>query len=1244
MTATPRIYAEASKAKAHESKASLYSMDEEEKFGSEFYRLGFGKAVERNLLSEYKVLIVAVEQDKMGAIANDYNNTYRLDDKKAIDINFATKIVGSWKGLSKMSLVVVDEDGEQEALKEDTEPMRRAVAFSRSIKASEQMTEAFGKLVDRYNEVHEIDDASDMVHCHLKHVDGTMNALQRFSSLGWLKDNPGAGNCRILSNARCLSEGIDVPALDSVVFFDTRDSIVDIVQSVGRVMRKAEGKKYGYIILPVCIPSMKIADYNNYIENDPQFRSIWKVIKALRAHDESLVDEAEFRRKIQVISGGGDPGKGEGNGGGNLPLDIPVLPIGDISEAVYAAIPKKLGDREYWSEWAKSIGGVAKRLIARIDAMIDDNPEVAKEFAKFVKGLQNTLNPSVSEEDAVEMLAQHILTMPVFQSLFSSSNFPEHNVVGQALEAVIRKLDASSVSSETTGLQRFYDRVHERISLAKSDKSKQDIIRNLYDTFFKNAFPRIATRLGIVYTPVPVVDFILSSADSALRNHFGKSLSSKGVQILDPFAGTGTFFVRLIQSGLVSSEALKRKYGGELHANELVLLAYYIATVNIESAYHGAVGGSYRSFDGMILTDTFQMNEDKDMMDKIVLPENNKRARRQLSQPIQVIIGNPPYKAQQASQNDNNRNLSYPTLDERIRETYAKKSSSGNKKNLYDSYIRAIRWASDRIGDRGIVSYVTNGSFLEANNMDGLRLSLAEEFSHIYIFNLRGNQRTSGEKSRREGGKIFGSGSRTPVAVTIMVKESSHASPCKLYYHDIGDCLSREEKLSIIDDFSCLNAVPWRCLHPNAEGDWINQRDPAFDSFVPMTSKDKSEACIFDLATSGVTTARDAWVSNASSEVLTTNICRMINEYDTNRDRYRVACVGKTKSEWPEVEKIIDNDPRKISWSRSLKKDIVRDRNYALDKKAIVKSLYRPFASQWLYFSRNFIEYVYQQPRLFPTSKHDNYQITIPVVGTNNPFSALVTNAIPDYGMAGHCFPLYCYEHSKHSSNRKKTTAEMFDDAAHVDSEGFVRRDAISDWALTLFRNSYEDNRITKEDIFWYIYGIFHSPEYKDRFASDLRKMTPRIPIASNFRAFGTAGRELGQWHLNYEKVEPYPLEEDWSRLAMEDPDYRVDKMVFGKHGGKKDKSIIIYNQHLNLKGIPLEVYSYEVNGKSALEWVMERYAVSIHKASQIKNDPNDWSDDPRYIIELVKRVVRVSIETVRIVSALPPLNERDSQ
>lgn len=1242
MTATPRIYAEASKTKANNSDAVLFSMDDEETFGPAFYRLGFGKAVELDLLSEYKVLIVAVRENEMAKLANNFNNAYRLDEKKAIDINFATKIIGSWKGLSKRGLVAVGEDGQEEALTEDVEPMRRAVAFSKSIKLSKQTTDIFKDLVAVYQQAHDEAEPTGMVRCDLDHVDGTMNALTRKRALDWLKADLEAGDCRILSNARCLSEGIDVPTLDAVVFFDTRESIVDIVQSVGRVMRKDRTgrKKYGYIILPVCMPSEKVKDYNAYIDSDPQFKGIWKVIKALRAHDESLVDEAEFRRRITVLDGGGGK-SGEDRSGESemLPLDFPDLPIDAINEAVYAAIPKKLGDREYWSEWAKSIGQVAERLIARIEDLLARDAALAAEFDVFLKGLQDTLNPAVTRGEAVEMLAQHVLTLPVFQALFAATNFPEHNAVGKALQRIVDRLGESAITSETEGLDKFYENVRERVSLAKSDKSKQDIIRNLYDTFFHNAFPRMAERLGIVYTPIQVVDFILRSADVALRKHFGESLASSGVQILDPFAGTGTFLVRLIQSGLIDPEHLPHKFDHELHANEIVLLAYYIATINIETAYHG-VTGDYRPFDGMILVDTFQMTEENDLVDKVVLPENNARAERQLAQPIRVIVGNPPYSAQQDSENDNNKNLAYPTLDESIRRSYAAQSSAKLLKNLYDSYIRAIRWATNRIGERGVVAFVTNGSFLDANNMDGLRKCLVEDFSHLYVFNARGNARTQGEERRKEGGGIFDAGSRTPVAITIMVKDPAHAGPGELHYHDIGDYLSQQEKLDIIEGFGSIDAIPWVKLAPNEEGDWANQRDPAFERFVPLGDKENDDAqAIFGIYSQGLLSARDAWAYNMSREALVANMTRMISAFNEDRARYSQICDGKPKEMWPEVEQVINADPRRISWSRALKADARRGKTYFFESHSVTSSMYRPFAKQWLYFNRRFNEMVYQQPKLFPTPKHQNYVISAAGVGANKAFSAFASSHLPDYEMVskGQCFPLYWYEKA---ASKATPQGEMFAAIGEPDADGYVRRDAITDWALDTFRTHYGEATITKEDIFWYVYGILHSPEYKQRFAADLKKMLPRVPFAEDFRAFSATGRQLGEWHLNYETVEPFPLTEEAKRLVMEPDDYLVTKMTFGKKDGKPDKSVIVYNPHLVLRDIPLEAYEYVVNGKSAIEWIMERYQVTIDKASGIKNDPNQWSEDPRYIVDLLERIVRVSLESVRIIQSLPALKE----
>ncbi len=1244
MTATPRIFNDASKKKADDKNAVMYSMDDPNLYGPVFYRIGFDEAVRRGILTDYKVLIVTVDEEAMAHVANEANDAFKLDDKLAIDTKLAVRIIGAWKGLAKQQLKVVHGDGVTGPLTEDTNPMRRAVAFSRSIKASQQITEIFSKVVGLFVSKHEDEDLG-VITCDLDHVDGGMNALQRAKALNWLRDGGREGECRILSNARCLSEGVDVPSLDSVIFFDTRESMVDIVQSVGRVMRRAQDKQYGYIILPVGIPSKDIQDYNSYIEKDGQFKSIWKIIKALRAHDESLVDEAEFRKKVTVatVTTGGN---GDSGGGEQEEIDFPELPVDAISEAVYASIPAQLGDREYWSNWAKDIGNVAERLIERIKAVIKHDADFAKEFATFLKGLQDTLNPAVSADEAIEMLAQHILTLPVFKALFAGNEFPANNAVAKALQVVVDKLDAATVESETGELEKFYENVRDRVKLAKSDKSKQDIIRNLYDTFFHNAFPRMAERLGIVYTPIEVVDFILQSVEYVLKKHFQSSLAEKGVQILDPFSGTGTFLVRLIQSGLISKEALPFKFTEEMHANEIVLLAYYIATVNLETAFHGATG-QYKPFNGMVLVDTFQMTEKHDLVDEVVLPENNERATRQLAHPIRVIVGNPPYSAQQDSENDNNKNITYPDLDGKIRQTYAAKSGARLKKNLYDSYIRAIRWATDRVGESGIVAYVTNGSFLDANNMDGLRKCLRDEFSLLYVLNLRGNQRTSGEESRKEGGKVFGSGSRTPVAITLMVKDPSHEGPCQLHYHDIGDYLTREDKLRALNDFSSVSSVPWTKLTPNDAGDWVNQRDPAFDAFIPAGDKDdKRGYTVFGMYSQGVLTSRDAWAYSYSKSQLESDVGRLIDKYNSELKRFQAAVAGiDDKQQWPDVADVVDADPQDISWSRALKDDVRKGKALQHDSKSIMPAMYRPFSTQWVYFSRRLNEMVYKIPALFPTEHHSNVVISSAGTGANKDYSAFATDKVPDYELIsqGQCFPLYWYE--KVSDSDDQDAEDLLGQRAEADEHGYVRHDAITDWALKQFHAAYSDFSITKEDIFWYVYGILHSTEYKGRFASDLKKMIPRIPMAADFWAFSKTGRELGQLHLGYETVEPWPVTEEKKDMMYDDADWRVEKMYFGKLTGReRDKSIIHYNPKLTLCDIPLEAYEYIVNGKSAIEWVMERYAISVDKKSRIRNDPNDWCtehNDPQYIVNLLKRVIRVSVETVKIVNGLPPLSER---
>ncbi|MFM6092145.1 MAG: type ISP restriction/modification enzyme, partial [Dolichospermum sp.] len=817
------------------------------------------------------------------------------------------------------------------------------------------------------------------------------------------------------------------------------------------------------------------------------------------------------------------------------------------------------------------------------------------------------------------------------------------------MQRMLDVLEGQSLQKDVQTLEKFYQSVRERASGIDNAEGKQRIIIELYDKFFRAAFPKLVERLGIVYTPVEVVDFIIQSADFALKQEFGVGLSDEGVHILDPFTGTGTFMVRLLQSGLIKREDLQRKFSHELHCNEIVLLAYYIAAINIEESYHfltqypptplakGGLDsppfnqGGYQPFNGIVLTDTFQMFENEGFLLEKIFPENNQRVINQKQNDITVIIGNPPYSSGQENANDNNQNLSYPQIDERIVSTYIEKSSKKvGKSKAYSSEIRAIRWGSDRIKNSGLIGYVINGSFIDSSSADGLRKSLADEFTSIYCFNLRGNQRTSGELSRKEGGKIFGSGSRATIAVILLIKNSDKKQECNLFYHDIGYYLSREEKLNIIKNFGDVSTIQWEKITPNKNYDWINQRNDDFESFISLgDKKDTKTKTIFDVYSMGVKTNRDTWVYNFSEVELIQNMMQMIDFYNEQVNQYN-SLSSKT-----EIANFINTDLKKIKWTEDLIKSVAKGVTHTFQNNSLIKSMYRPFCKQYLYYNKDFNWTHHLMPRFLPNQNLENLAICVTGIGVVKDFSALIVNTIPDLciqgaATAGQCFPLYTYE-------KQSELGSLF---ATATTEQYTKKENISDCILKDFQKKYQDKTINKTDIFYYIYGVLHSPEYKQRFAADLKKMLPRIPYTGDFWTFSKAGRELAEYHLNYETIEPYEIKEFSPEIYLDPQDYRVEKMVFGKNKNGIDKTTIIYNSKITLSQIPLETYEYIVNGKSALEWVMERYKITKDKDSGIVNDPNHWSEDPRYIVDLVKRIVRVSLETVRIVKSLPALNE----
>ncbi|MER6612571.1 DEAD/DEAH box helicase [Streptomyces xantholiticus] len=1248
MTATPRVYSDDTKQEAKGASAAVASMDNEAQYGPEFHRLGFGKAVEQGLLTDYKVLILTIDE---GVVAKTLQEGFAGGDSE-LRLDDAAKIIGCWNALAKRTGTFADGSG----FGKDEAPMKRAVAFSRSIADSKAIMERFNEVVDAY------DDADDdVLHCEVEHVDGTFNTLRRNQLLDWLKQDPGPSNARILTNARCLSEGVDVPSLDAVLFLNPRNSVVDVVQSVGRVMRVAPGKNYGYIILPVAVPAGVSPE--KALADNQRFKTVWQVLQALRAHDDrfnATVNQIELNKKKPEIIGIGHIGADDetvGDKDGSSTADTAkdakekeaqsaqhiqdaLFSISDWRDAIYARIVDKVGERHYWEDWAKDIAQIAERHVTRIKAALA-LPNKRAAFEEFVAELRATINPGVTDDAAVDMLAQHIVTKPVFDALFKDYAFAEYNPVSRAMQGMLDILDDQGLDAEAKTLESFYHSVKVRAQDIDNHEGRQRVIVELYDKFFKTALPKTADALGIVYTPIEVVDFIIRSTEQALTKHLGKSLSDEGVQIIDPFVGTGTFPVRLLQSGLIKPDDLLRKYTSELHANEIVLLAYYIAAVNIEAAFHDLAGGEYRPFEGIVLADTFQLAEGTAQLDGMdVLEGNSERAKKQKAQPITVIIGNPPYSVGQDSQNDDNQNLKYEMLDARIQETYAAKSTATNKNSLYDSYIRAIRWASDRIKDEGVVAFVSNGGYIDGNTADGLRKSLVDEFDAIYCYNLRGNQRTAGEQSRKEGGKIFGSGSRNTVAILILVKGEQRGSTtagCTLHYRDIGDYLTREDKLRIIGSQS-LDSVKWERIKSNTDGDWINQRDERFATFQPIGDKNRKTGFtpIFETYSAGLQTNRDAWVYNYSTDRLRENAESMVNFYNSQVDDFIRYCeVNKVTQPRDHVDGFVDLNPKRISWSRSLKGYLAKKEKIAFDGARVTHSIYRPFMKEAVYFDRHLNHERSQLPRLFPTSEHTNLGFYVNGFHATAEFAVLAMEIIPCldvFGKGGYFFTRYSY--------RELAVDGGFD---FGDRDSYEHIDNITDAALAGYRDVYKDATITKDDIFYYTYALLHSQEYKDRFAADLKKSLPRIPRVSDFHGFASAGRKLANLHVNYEQVEPY---QGIVETVAGDPSatppselYRVAKMKIPKVKGQADRSTIIYNSRVKLTNVPEEAYRYQLGPRSAIEWIIDRYQVKVDKASEIVNDPNDWSDNPRYIIDLLKRIVTVSLETMKIVDSLPALD-----
>ncbi|PUD01398.1 restriction endonuclease [Helicobacter pylori] len=1217
MTATPKVYSESSKAKAKEKDNVIYSMDDADIFGEEIYTLNFSKAIALDLLTDYKVMILAVRKENLSGVTNSVNKKIsqlkaegtKLD-KKLINNEFVCKIVGTHKGLAKQDLIVLDEENKEDHNLQnqyDTAPSQRAINFCKSINTSKNIKDSFETIMECYDE--ELKKKSfKNLKISIDHIDGTMNCKDRLEKLEELNQFE-PNTCKVLSNARCLSEGVDVPALDSIVFFDGKSAMVDIIQAVGRVMRKAKRKKRGYIILPIALEESEIKNLDEAV-NNTNFKNIWKVIKALRSHDPSLVDEATFKEKIKIF--GSDDGKKQND---EKTLFDAIL-LQDLADAMYNVMPTKLGDRNYWENFTKKTGNIARTLNKRLKDIFDKNPEF---FHGFLDSLRENIHQNIKEDEALDMITSHIITKPIFDALFGDNI---QNPIAKALDKMVLKLSHLGLEGETKDLKNLYESVKTEALHAKSQKSQQELIKNLYNTFFKEAFRKQSEKLGIVYTPIEVVDFILRATNGILKKHFNTDFNDQSITIFDPFTGTGSFIARLLskENALISDEALKEKFQKKLFAFDIVLLSYYIALINITQAAQNR-DSSLKNFKNIALTDSLDYLEEK--TNKGVLPlyedlKENKDIKDTLAgQNIRVIIGNPPYSAGAKSENDNNQNLSHPKLEKWVYETYGKNSTSKNVgKTTRDTLIQSMRMASDLLKDKGVIGFVVNGGFIDSKSADGFRKCVAKEFSHLYVLNLRGNARTSGEKRKKEGDGIFDSGSRATIAIVFFVKDKS-VSDNTIDYYDIGDYLKREAKLNLLAGFENLDFVPFSEITPNAKGDWINQRNDDFEKLIPL-KRDKTlqNDSIFDLDSRGVASGRDPWVYNFSPNALMQSVQKCIDTYNADLKRFNARFREAFKQRAKGVkaadrykhlnDKEITTDKTKIAWTDGLKNKLIKNKNLQEShEKCMRLALYRPFNKQWLYWDKDWIHRQSEFSKIFPDKSARNVVINTGV-GNGKDFSALISDFISDYSLISpnQAYPLYYY-----------------DDLGN-------RHYAISGYALNLFRRHYGDNSIAEEEIFYYIFAIFHHKGYLKKYKNSLAKEAPRIGLSDDFKELSTLGKELAELHLNYESGEMHEsVQYNLLENAGMEGYYDVDKMI------KKGDSIL-YNHNIAITKIPQKAFEYVVNGKSAIDWVIERYSITKDKDSLIENNPNHYAGG-KYVFELLCRVITLSVKSVDLIEKI---------
>ena len=1239
MTATPRVFSEATK----KGNPDVRSMDDESIFGPEFHKLRFSDAVDMGILVPFKVALTEVSEQEV------YEEMAQSGEDVPIAINDLTKMHGAWKSITHPDGV-------------DNPPrlLQRVIVFHNSVNKSrifagaKESKLAFEQLVNKAKNLGQSVDNN----VEVRHIDASTRTSKRGENLEWLRRSDMDENtCRVLTNARCLQEGVDVPSLDGVIFMDPKASKIDIIQSIGRVMRKPnDGKKqYGYVILPIPVPAGE--DAFEVLDKSRGYKQIVNVLKAILAHDDRLMALLQSRLLLGDYHTG-DP---------NLQSLEDVLEqllganTGRMQELV-KSIVLDLRDEAYYARRGIEMGNAAKTIEEIIKTKALNDSKINEKLDAFHEDLQKVVGTTLNKTDSIKALSQHVVLYKIFNMLF-----PEgfQNPISQAMEQVIPSLNLKAELEKFAG---FYKDVEKDIEVIDTPQAKQEFIKTIYDSFLRGADKKSATRLGVVYTPIEIVDFIIHSVNHVLKTEFDTSFADphSSIKVLEPFVGAGTFLARLLESGIIPHDRLYENYKKNIYANEIMLLAYYVASVNVESTYQSLMQGHrYVPFDGISLTDTFdqdpQYRTDPEYHGKQskfgeTFREAHTRVQSQKGAHLHVIIGNPPYSGGQKSANEDNRNVSHRELEQRIRDTYKKRAPKGNTRGLDNPYIKAFRWASDRIGASGIIGFVTPSNWVRGHSEAGLRVCLEEEFTDVWCFDLQGNANLQGEAWRKSGDKIFGGGSREPIGITILVKNPKKKD-CTIHYKKIDDYLKLDQKFEIIKNSNSIAGINnWKPISPNKYKDWVDQRgekDERFNEYMPIGSdevkKNKTNKALFSTYSRGLGTSRDDWVYNASKSELEENMKRHIDYCNSQDLDYFI--VDKTQAK--------KNDSMIIRMKQYKKKGY----DVKFDESQIRKALYRPFIKQYLY-----CDYVFNHEStvimpFFPSPAFRNPTITVPDKN-QGAFSAHMTDCTPDLNIHAptQCFPLKTKKNigknvSDSAASRIRSQfpdpnslRQPNDNSAGQDSrqilgvhnehdprsgsgtpravlpnEGDEMKDNITDWALEKYKAEYEDNTITKEDIFYYVYGVLHHLGYRKKYRNSLVRDLPHIPLAPTFWVFSKAGRELADLHLNYDACQRHNLGEPLARCPENPTSIR-----FGPKG--KDKphdSMLIVNGVMIYDNLPH--VDYEVNGLTPVGWL-----TFVPKKSDAGIDRRPfrlWSGEQ--LRETAERLVYVGLESDRIMKEL---------